>query len=230
MKTDRRKSPRQAYFSQDTFKFLRGLKRNNERAWFLAHKGNYEEFVRQPMLRFIADLAPRMADVDRGIKVDPRPVGGSMFRIYRDVRFSSDKSPYKTNVGAWFPLFGYGRDVHVPGFYIHISPTECFFGAGIWHPDGKTTGMIRAHILRHSEEWRALKRKMAVEGDKLKRPPKGFDPEHPLIEDLKLKDFLTSKDMRPQDVVGANILSEYVKFTRKARPLVRFLASALGLG
>src|SRR5438876_6022000 len=125
-----------AYFTPRMFRFLEHLRKNNNRDWFAAHKGEYEEHVRNPMIRFVSDFGPRLRKISSHLVADPRPVGGSMFRIYRDTRFSRDKSPYKTHIGVhFFHEAGKKAAVSVPGFYFHIAPDGCFSAAGIWHPD-----------------------------------------------------------------------------------------------
>ena len=112
------------YFDAQTLAFLRDLKKHNDRAWFAENKDRYEGSVKEPFLQFISDVGPELRKVSTQLVADPRPVGGSMFRIYRDVRFSRDKSPYKTHVGAHF-RFG-GKGVHGPGYYLHLEPASCF--------------------------------------------------------------------------------------------------------
>jgi uncharacterized protein (TIGR02453 family) len=132
------------YFSDKTFKFLRALARNNEREWFAAHKAEYERDVKQPFLRLIADLAEPLANISPHIVANPKPVGGSMFRIYRDTRFATDKRPYKEHSGANF-YHAATRDIarggdgdqgtmgrlDAPGFYFHLQPGESFCGGGL---------------------------------------------------------------------------------------------------
>ena len=138
-----------AHFGPELFRFLRDLVKHNDREWFAKHKARYEEHVRDPMLRFIEDLGPVLQEIAPRFVADPRPVGGSMFRIHRDTRFSKDKSPYKTHVGIRFPHKA-GKDVHAPGFYLHLEPGQVFFGCGVWHPDGATLARIRGSIARTS--------------------------------------------------------------------------------
>jgi uncharacterized protein (TIGR02453 family) len=111
----------EAHFRPELFAFLKELRDNNDRAWFLAHKARYESVVRDPFLHFIADVEPLLRAISRHIVADPRPTGGSLFRVYRDVRFSRDKSPYKTHVAAHFPHGARGKDVHTPGFYLWFA-------------------------------------------------------------------------------------------------------------
>jgi len=128
------------YFEPALFDFLRDLKQNNNREWFQKNKHIYESKVKQPLLEFIADFAPHLHKIHPRFVADPRPVGGSMFRIYRDVRFSEDKSPYKTQASAHFKHHKASKDVHVPGFYLHLEPGQCFTAAGVpWCCSGSSS-------------------------------------------------------------------------------------------
>src|SRR5438270_14082518 len=132
------------YFDKATFDFLKDLAKHNDRAWFNANKERYEQDVRDPFLEFIANASVPLRKISSSLVADPRPVGGSMFRIYRDVRFSKDKSPYKTHAAAHFQSGGKG--VHGPGYYLHLEPGECFVGGGMWNPEPKVLDEIRTRI------------------------------------------------------------------------------------
>jgi uncharacterized protein (TIGR02453 family) len=132
-------------FPADLFKFLRSLKRNNEREWFNTNKQRYKDSIVAPMSEFIAAMDGRLAKVSDCFIADPRPNGGSMFRIYRDVRFSKDKSPYKEHVACHFRHIG-GRDAHTLGFYVHLEPDNVFFGGGMYNPANPTLRQIRTAI------------------------------------------------------------------------------------
>jgi uncharacterized protein (TIGR02453 family) len=219
-----------AHFSPELFRFLSELRENNNREWFQANKGRYESAVREPVLRFIADFAPLLHTISLYFVADPSPTGGSLFRIYRDVRFSKDKSPYKTQVGVNFWHVEAGKHVHVPGFYLHLEPGGCFAAAGLWHPDAATLKKIRAAIVARPAAWKAVRRSgLKIEGGTLARPPKGYNAEHPLIEDLKWKDYITSITFSDAKVCGSRFLSDYVAACRRMSPLVKFLTEALGL-
>ena len=178
------------YFTPAFFEFFRQLRLHNDRTWFEANKNRYEAQVRDPLLAFITDFGPRLRRISANFLADPRPVGGSMFRIYRDIRFSRDKSPYKTNAAIHFPHRA-GKDIPAPSFYLHLGPDEVFAGVGIYHPDPKTLEKVRDAIVAHPDGWkRALSGKAfrdtcQLGGNTLKNPPRGYDPEHALIEDLK---------------------------------------------
>lgn len=223
-----------AHFQPSLFAFLTELKLNNDRAWFAANKQRYERDVKGPMLQFITDFAKPLAGVSKQFVADPRPAGGSMFRIYRDTRFSRDKSPYKPHASAQF-RHRQGRDVHAPGFYLHLEPGQVFAGAGIWHPDARTLAAIRKAVATKSGDWKraiggkAFRESCALEGDALKRPPRGFDADHPLIQDLKRKDFIAVTRWSERDVLAPDFMKRLVAFCRATTPFTRFLTKALKL-
>jgi uncharacterized protein (TIGR02453 family) len=218
-----------AYFSPGLFTFLKALKRRNDREWFQAHRERYVSEIEAPMMRFIADLAPRLAAISPAFVVDPRRTGGSMYRIYRDTRFSVDKSPYKTHVAAIFPHVERKKAPAVPGFYLHLEPGDCMGGGGIYHPDTATLIRIRLAISENQKAWAVVRKTgLKIEGDTLRRAPAGFDPSHPLIEDLRRKDFYALVPFTEDDVCGADFLDRYVDGCRQVAPLVAFLTRALG--
>jgi uncharacterized protein (TIGR02453 family) len=225
---------KKGHFTRKTFAFLRDLAENNNRDWFNANKGRYEEDVKGPALDFIQDFTAPLAKLSPHFKADPRTVGGSLFRIYRDTRFSKDKSPYKTYTGIQF-RHGMGKDAHAPGFYLHLEPKQCFAGFGIWRPDGKTLKSIRESIVEDPKGWKkaisgaAFKRKLELSGDRLIRHPRGFDPDHPLIEDLKRKDFVGFAKLSQKAVTDPGFLKDYAAYCRAGLPLVAFLCNALDL-
>ena len=126
----------------ELFCFVRDLKANNEREWFETHRSRFEDHLREPALEFIHQFGPKLGDISRHFNAIPKPVGGSLFRIYRDVRFSKDKTPYKTHVGIHFRHRQH-RDAHAPGFYLHLEPRACFMGCGIWRPDREALAALR---------------------------------------------------------------------------------------
>ena len=219
-----------AYFTSGCFAFLRELSEHNNRDWFAANKKRYESEVRDPALRFISDFGPRLHRIAPHLVADPRPVGGSMFRIYRDTRFSRDKSPYKNHLGIHFFHEKSKAAASVPGFYLHIASDECFAAAGIWHPDAPSLAKIRQAIASGSPEWKSIKRsKLPIEGGSLKRPPRGFAPDHPMIEDLKRTDFVTSVRLSQKEITDKNFIANFAAACRKMSPLVRFVARSLKL-
>jgi len=222
------------YFRPSFFAFLRELQVNNNRQWFLENKGRYQSAVRDPMLEFIADFGPRLRTISRQYVADPRPIGGSMFRIYRDVRFSSSKSPYKTNAGANFHHAA-AKDVHAPGFYLHLAPGEVFVASGVWKPDSETRAKIREAIIARPQAWmrakssEAFKANCVVSGDRFRRIPIGCDSNHPLVEDLKLKDFLAMTTLSEEDAYSSEFIDRFQRACETAAPFVRFLTTALDL-
>jgi uncharacterized protein (TIGR02453 family) len=218
-----------AHFDRELFDFLRELKANNNRDWFQFNKHRYESKVKQPMLRFIADFAAHLRKIHPRFLADPKPTGGSMFRIYRDVRFSPDKSPYKTVASAHFKHRKAGKHVHAPGFYLHLEPGSCFAASGVWHPDSRTLTTIRKSIVNREAEWKELRKNIRLEGDRLSRPPKGFRTDHPLIEDLKFKDFVTSESFPEEQVCSPSFISDFAAVCKRMLPLNVFLSNALRL-
>lgn len=216
----------QPYFSPRLFHFLGQLRRHNRRPWFLKHKPEFEEFVRQPSLRFITDLRLRLREISPWLVANPKPVGGSLFRIYRDVRFSKDKSPYKTHVGMQFSHASSGEAVHAPGLYLHLEPKGCFLAGGVWQPDPRSLARIRDVIAWKPEEWRNAKRGLELGGDTLSRAPRGYPADHPLVEDLKRKDFVAFLALRQQQVCGTRFMNDFLRIAEKMIPLLRFLSEA----
>lgn len=222
------------YFSPDLFRFLRELARNNDRRWFKANKGRYIQSVRDPMLRFIEDFGKHLYRISPNFLADPRPTGGSMFRIYRDTRFSKDKSPYKTHAAAQFRHVR-GRDVHAPGFYIHLEPGSVFGASGLWRSDAKRTHLVRVRIAQDPGSWRKViaekqfREACELQGDSLKRDPKGFDPHHPFIEDIRRKDFIAVVEFSEREACSPGFLGMFAEACRVMAPFMRFLTEALGL-
>ena len=213
------------YFDKGLFDFLEGLKRHNQRDWFQANKDRFERDVKEPFLDFIADAGPRLHKISPNLVADPRPVGGSLFRIYRDIRFSKDKSPYKTHAGAHFPL---GKGMGGPGFYLHLEPASCFVAGGMWMPDPKSLDAIRRRIADKPAEWKKARGTLDHGEDSLKRPPRGYDPEHPMIEDIKRKSFTRSKTLTNKQVLAPDLMNTFIAACKEITPLMKFLASASG--
>jgi len=222
------------YITPELFTFFRELRTNNNRPWFEANKKRYEQHVRQPLLRFIADFGLRLAEISPRFVADARPLGGSLFRIYRDVRFSKDKTPYKTAAGIQF-RHEIGRDVHAPGFYLHLEPDNVFAGAGIWQPDLSTLTQIRDAIVENPARWQqaisgaAFRARYQLESESLKQAPKGYDSNHPFIEDLKRKDFVAGTSFSEADACAANFIDRFAESCQVVAPLVEFLTTAVGL-
>ena len=232
MSTTSTREKTKASFSPELFTFLADLRENNTREWFAANKHRYESALLEPALDFVADFAPYLEKISPHLRADPRPSGGSLFRIYRDTRFSKDKTPYKTNVGIHF-RHELAKDAHAPGFYLHLSPGEIFAGGGIWHPDTAAALRIREAIVADPDGWKsatragAFKKTFALGGDSLKRPPTGFEAEHPLIDDLRRKDFFGWAQLTEQQATAPAFVAEYGRLCRGVWPLMRFLCEAL---
>lgn len=222
------------YFTKQTFTFLAALAVNNNREWFEEHKQEYEEFVRDPALDFISDMSDEMPAISRHFLAQPKKVGGSLMRVYRDTRFSGDKTPYKTNIGIQF-RHEVGKDIHAPGYYLHIEPDGCFLAAGLWHPDADALFKIRRYIAENSDAWLAARDEktfnkfFSLEGDALTNAPRGFAKDHPLLEDLKRKDFICLANLTKATVTSSNLRPQAVERFRQAAPLMRFLCKALEL-
>ena len=202
--------------------FLKDLKANNNREWFEANRSRYEKELKEPAMAFIEAARPHVESIS------PHLVAGknSLFRIHRDVRFSKDKSPYKTHMGIHFRHED-APNAHCPGIYVHVDPEHVFVGVGIWHPDNALLAQIREAIVNGPSQWKEATRGIRLEGDSLKKPPKGVDPAHPLIEDLKRKDFITSKNLPLDSPKNKDFVELSVGWAQTTTPLLRFLCSAL---
>lgn len=215
------------HFSRELFQFLVELKFNNDRAWFTANKERYEQHVKEPVLAFITDIQKPLKKVLPFVVADPRPVGGSMFRIYRDTRFAKDKTPYKTHVGIHFRHHVSTEDVHGPGIYIHLEPGKCFVGGGIWHPEAESLKRIRTAIATKPSMWKQVTSKLEISGDSLTRVPKGFAKDHPLVEDLKRIDFITERPVSDRDVTSRRFMDLVLSSCADTKPLMTFLSKAV---
>jgi uncharacterized protein (TIGR02453 family) len=216
------------YFTAELFQFLTRLKRNNKRDWFQAHKDEWEISVRQPVLRFITEFALPLSEITPHLVADPRPSRGSMFRIYRDTRFSHDKRPYKTHVAMRFSHRG--KDVHSPGFYLHLEPGGCFAASGLWHPEPPTLLKVRNAIVSRPAEWRTVRKLLNWDdASKLQRPPRGFPADHEFVDDLKLRDLGTAVTFSQKQVCSPQFMSTFAAACRAMSPVAAFLSSAVGL-
>ena len=222
-------------FPEELFDFLRDLRGNNNRDWFNANKERYREVVVNPVSDFIGAMAPKLEKISKHYIADPRANGGSMFRIYRDTRFAKDKRPYKTNVGCQFRHQA-GKDAHAPGFYVHLEPDHIFFGGGVWTPPGPVLSKVREAIVEKPDEWqRIVKNKTfktrfgELKGDRLKRPPRGFDADHPLLEDLKCKSFIVMQEEFEPLATNKDFTREVERAFKAASPLMAFVTKALEL-
>jgi uncharacterized protein (TIGR02453 family) len=223
-----------SYFDDKSFRFLRALARNNERTWFHAHKADYHAHLRDPFLRLVADLAPALREVTAHYRADPKPVGGSLFRIQRDTRFANDKTPYKTHAGARF-FHERGREIEAPSFYLHVRPGHCFIGAGFWHPEPPTLRRLRQFIHDNPSAWTAatrsaaFRRRYELGGESLVRVPHGYAADHPLVDDLKRKSFVAMAPIDDAVVLGPRLRQAVEAHLRGLAPLVDYLCAGLDL-
>jgi uncharacterized protein (TIGR02453 family) len=220
------------HFGPGLFRFLRDLRENNRREWFEENRERFLSEVREPAQRFIMAVGERLPEVSDHLRADPRPQGGSMFRIHRDIRFSSDKSPYKTAVGIQF-RHARSRDAHAPGLYLHLEPGECFVGVGAWRPERAALRAIRDRIAEDPEGWlgatrsEAFTRVFELGGEALKRGPRDFDPEHPLIADIKRKDFVGIARVPQSFATSSTVVDDFITMAMSGRPLMAFLCRAV---
>jgi uncharacterized protein (TIGR02453 family) len=224
----------QAYFSSAMFRFQRDLARNNNRAWFAANRQRYEDVLRQPFLRFIEDMRKPLAKISAHYRADPRPQGGSLFRIHRDTRFRSDKTPYKTWAGARF-AHARRREVEAPSFYLHLESGASFAGGGIWHPEPPTLKKIREFLADNPAAWKkashgkAFRERFEFWGESLTRPPRGFDPAHELIADIKRRNFAAGAAIADSIVTSDELLPVVVDTFKRVAPMIDYLCAALDL-
>src|SRR5690348_10017003 len=222
-------------FPKDFFLFFRELKAHNERPWFEANKERFRKSVQAPMSAFIGAMAPRLGKISKRFTADPRPNGGSMFRIYRDVRFSKDKRPYKEHAACHF-RHALGKDVHAPGYYVHFATDEVYFGGGMWMPPSDALQKIRDLIVKKPSAWKAIRndKRFAksfddIDGSALSRAPRGYDPEHPLVADIKKKSFFAMHESSAKEARSNNLIEEVSDTFSAATPLMKFLCSAQGV-
>lgn len=223
------------YFTQHAFTFLRTLALNNNRAWFHAHKDDYEQHVREPFQRLLGDLQPLLAEASAHYRSDPRTVGGSLFRIHRDTRFSRNKAPYKAWQGARL-FHERRREVPAPSWYIHLEPGACFVAAGIWHPDAPVMRRLRQFIVDNPASWRtaahgtAFRRRYRLsEQEMLVRAPRGFPPDHEFIDDLRRRNIVALRDIGDATMTGPRLLQVLGRDLAATAPLMDYLCAALDL-
>ncbi|MEZ5174838.1 MAG: TIGR02453 family protein [Acidimicrobiia bacterium] len=227
---------RSTYFTPAAFKFLRDLAANNNRSWFEANKERYIRTIREPAQEFISDFAPRLTNISDHFVADPRTNGGSLMRPYRDTRFTGDKTPYKANIGIQF-RHEMAKDVHAPGFYLHLEPRSCWAGVGLWRPEAKVAKQIRDRIYTDPDAWqRAVTSRSFIdawdatpdEADLLKRIPREYEePEFPV--DVRRKSFTAGSKLTQKTVTSGSFDDDLGKLYDKAAPYARFLCEAVGL-
>ncbi len=221
-------------FGPEFFQFFTDIKENNDREWFAANKQRYDHEVIVPILDFIETIAEPLEKVSPYFLANPKKHGGSMFRIYRDVRFAKDKRPYKENAAIQFRHMN-GRDAHAPGFYVHLEPGNIRFGGGVWMPASKQIKSIRQSISSDKAGWSRVRNNKKLNamfdelrGESLKRPPRGYDPAHPHIEDLKRKSFFLMHGATNTQAARADFVADVINGFKAASPLMRFLCRAVG--
>ena len=225
---------RYARFLPETIAFLEQLAANNDREWFQANKARYEEQVLDVALRFIQSMQDPLAEIAPHFTAIPTRVGGSLMRVYRDTRFSRNKLPYKTNVGIQF-RHEQAKDVHAPGYYVHIDPDEVFLGVGMWRPHADPLRQIRQRIAARPGEWRSVvgdawfSRHFELGGESLSRPPRGFDNDHECIGDIKRKSFIAVRHLDVGDCLKPRFQATVEASFRGAEPYMRFLCDAVGV-
>ena len=221
-------------FSPGLIEFLQDLSQNNRRDWFKANESRYQEEVLEPAFSFIRAMRPRIHAISPHFVAEARKVRGSLMRVHRDVRFSKDKRPYKTNVGIRFPHESCG-DISAPGFYVHLSPEEIFLGVGVWHPAQPSLVKIREKVDLDPKGWlkvrdnKRFRELFQLAGESLKTAPKGYPSDHPLIEDLRRKDFIAAQELSVQEALDPAFLEQTAEAFRASAPYIKFICDALGV-
>ena len=217
-------------FSRDTLTFLRALKRNNRREWFNAHRDDYEGAVRRPMTAIVEQLAIDFREIAPELVASPKV---SMYRIYRDTRFSENKTPYKTHVAAVFPPRGLPKHEGA-GVYFHVSPDEVWVGGGMYAPPTPQLQAVREHIAAHAKQLRAIvespafrSRLGALEGERLRRVPRGFPKDHEAGDYLRFRQFIAGCEFPPAFATSPRFYSTLLGVFRQVLPLTRFLNKPL---
>lgn len=216
----------------ELFKFLRELKKSNNREWFADNKSRYEKQVRDPAVELVRQLEKPLARAAPMLSAIAKGHGGSVMRIYKDTRFSKDKTPYKTNVGISLRHQA-NRDIHAPGVYIHLEPSECFVGAGCWRPESRVLASIRAAIDANPKAWlrarnhAAFKKHFELAGERLKTSPRDYPRDHAMIDDLRRIDFIAVAPLSQSEITGEQIVSIVIDRIKQARPLMKFLCDAI---
>jgi uncharacterized protein (TIGR02453 family) len=218
------------YFSNDALKFLRGLKRNNDRVWFEARRGVFEKELKEPMLRLIGEVNEAMAEF---APMHVRPPQKIMMRIYRDIRFAKDKRPYKTHVSAWWVRDGLQKTSGA-GFYFHVSPEETVIAAGVYMPEREQLLAIRRYLAEHHEEFQRLMKGKKLrslmkenDGHALSRAPKGFPEDHPAINLLKNRQWGVSVRLTGERATKKTLVKDLVERFRAAAPVIAMLNAPL---
>ncbi len=225
---------RYASFEPETLAFLDELAVNNNREWFKENKSRYEEQVLDVALRFIDSMHDPLQEIAPHFVAQATRMGGSLMRVYRDTRFSKNKLPYKTNIGIQF-RHEQAKNVHAPGYYVHIDPEQVFVGVGMWRPESEPLRGIRERIVARPAEWvrasrdRTFRRHFELGGESLTRPPRGFDKDHEHIEDIKRKSFMGVKNMDQDDCLKPQFQRSVETAFKAATPFMQFLCKSVGV-
>lgn len=217
----------------ELFTFFEELGSHNDRDWFAGQKERFRSDVVEPAFEFVERVGESLPEVSPHFEAIPSLTRGSLFRIYRDTRFSRDKTPYKPYQGIRFPHEA-GNGMHTPGFYLHLDPSGCFVGVGSWHPAREGLQAYRQAIVDDPDAWAAVRHdrvfaeRFELQGDSLKRPPRGFPVDHPWVEDLKRKDFIGVAALSRDEVLANDFVDRFVTRCREGAPLVAFLCRAVG--
>jgi len=222
------------YLRPEALTFLRNLARHNDREWFTPRKGEFEALLKEPMLAIVRKITDAMIDFAPN---HMRPAEKSLFRIYRDTRFSADKRPYKTHVAAWWSHQGLEKTSGA-GYYFHISAKEVIIAAGSYMPEKDQLAAIRHWLLDHHQEFRKLLQNPKVrstfdefEGNALTRPPKGFPKEHPALDLIQCRQWGLAAALPPAEALKPSLAATVIRYFRIAAPVVDALntpiASAL---
>jgi uncharacterized protein (TIGR02453 family) len=221
-------------FERASIDFLEQLAANNDREWFARNKTRYEEQVLDVALRFIQSMQEPLAQIAPHFTAIPQRVGGSLMRVYRDTRFSKNKLPYKTNIGIQF-RHQQAKDVHSPGYYVHIDPERVFVGVGMWRPDADSLRAIRERIVAKPAEWTAaladakFRRHFELGGESLSRSPRGFEKDHELIDDIKRTSFIAVRNLDVEDCLAPQFQQKVEASFAMATPFMQFLCKAVGV-
>ena len=222
------------HFDSSLFRFLKQLMRNNNRAWFQENKSRYEKEVLEPSLAFIRAFRPRLKKISAYFTAIDRRSGSSLMRVYRDTRFHGDGEPYKTNVGIQF-RHELGRDIHAPGFYVHLEPGACFLAVGLWRPESAILRQVREAIVENPTRWRRVRNdkkfqsSFLLEGDSLKKCPVGFSADHPCIEDLRRTDFIAVANLEDSATLQKEFINRVTQAFTTTKPFMRFLCDAMNI-
>jgi len=224
-------------FPKELFRFLDELAANNNREWFAANRDRYEKFYLEPSWAYIQAVQSKLGTISSQMVGSSKSGPGSskaLMRIYRDTRFSKDKTPYKTNVGLSF-RHRLLSDIHAPGFYVHLASDECFLVGGSWMPPREALQLIRQTIDEDRPAWKKVihnkkfTSQFTISGGSLKSAPRGYSLDHPLIEDIRRTSYCAVAPLKRTDVLRKDFADVSIEQFRQTRPLMKFLCDALGI-